>query len=151
MGEEELEVLLDLAQYELEQDPYRGMLSLNSLENNPWTKCLTFVDDSQVDNASSLSALHKVFSTCHCACPSLVHWTEQQEAEQSKRRNKRKRNKSPAGSDDVLGHRPSDADFECACDYNPVSFYIFIGVLCDVCVFSGRISYCKHLLLLLLL
>jgi ubiquitin C-terminal hydrolase len=49
-----------------------------------------------------------------------VHWTEQHEAELNKRR-KRKRNK-PASTEeaDILGHRPTDRDFECACDFNPL-------------------------------
>ncbi len=72
-------------------------------------------------DASLSSAMRKVSATCNCTCPSLVHWTEQHEAELNKRR-KRKRNK-PASTEeaDILGHRPTDRDFECACDFNPVS------------------------------
>ena len=108
-----IERLLELAQYELDQDPYRGMLSANS----PWSQCQV-VD--QIDAFAS-SATRKVSAACNCTCPSLVRWTEQHEAEQSKRR-KRKRNKAPIEEEaDLLGHRPLEQDFQCACDFNPVS------------------------------
>jgi hypothetical protein len=104
-----VERLLDLAQRELDQDPYRGILSANS----PWSQCQVV---GQIDAFAS-PATRKVSAACSCTCPSLVHWTEQHDAEQSKRR-KRKRNRPPI---DVLGHRPLEQDFQCACDFNPVS------------------------------
>ena len=108
-----LERLLDLAKCEVDKDPYRGILSANS----PWSQCQV-VD--QIDAGAS-SATRKVSAVCGCTCPSLVRWTEQHDAEQSKRR-KRKRNKSPVEEDIcILGRRPLEQDFQCACDINPVS------------------------------
>lgn len=112
-GELALNRLLELAQYEVEHDPYR--LSTNS----PWSQCQLI---EQVLEESPSSATARVFDTCHCMCPSLILWTEQEEAEKKKRRNKRKRNKSPTNTNEnILGHRPTDAGFSCACDFNPVS------------------------------
>jgi hypothetical protein len=58
-----------------------------------------------------------------------VYWTEQHEAEQNKRR-KRKRNKAPIEEEevDILGHRPLEKDFQCACDFNPVSLHLLTNV-----------------------
>lgn len=112
-GELALDRLLELAHYELEHDPYRGML----VENSPWSECQS-VDEIE---ESSTTALRKVFETCHCTCPLLVHWTDQEDAERKKRRNKRKRNKNRVENDALLGERPADPDFLCACDFNPVS------------------------------
>lgn len=115
-----LDRLISLAQYELEQDPYRGMLSPPATnQNTPWNQC-QFVREIEDESSSSTQ---KVFDTCHVTCPSLVHWTELHEKEMGKRR---KRKRAPAvRTKDVLGHRPTESDFQCACDYNPVSLCVF--------------------------
>jgi len=113
-----LDRLLELAHYELEHDPYRGMQSPHT---SPWSQCQVV---PEINDSSSSFAVRKVFATSHCTCPSLIDWTEQQQEERKKRRNKRKRNKSPLNDGDVLGHRPTDPDFICACDFNPVRYFL---------------------------
>ena len=133
-GEMALERLLQLAQWEVEHDPYRGMLSPDP---SPWSQCLYV---KEMDDPSS--AARKVFATCHCTCPSLVLWTELQDAEKNKRR-KRKRNKATAGNENILGHRPMDPDFQCACDYNPVGLLLlqFLGEGAPLTLLSTFFSF----------
>lgn len=112
-GEMTLEWLLALADYELEHDPYRGMLSPNS----PWSQCQWLEEINDDESAAG----RKVFRTCHCTCPSLMQWTEKHDVQVSRRRKRKRKSTGTSQYDSVLGCRPNDPNFQCACDYNPVS------------------------------
>lgn len=108
--------LLALAEYEIEHDPYRGMLVSKDGESNPWGQC-QFVKELNEDESV---AARKVFGACHCTCPSLIKWTEMHDLEVSRRRKRKRKSTGMPQYESVLGRRPADPRIRCACDYNPV-------------------------------
>lgn len=96
----DIEEILALAEFEIEHDPYRGIV--NTKVPSPWFEC-----------RYSENLFGNVSQVVKCSCPSLISWTRELEA--LKRRRKRKRADLPQ-----LGRRRDDPSFETPCDYNPV-------------------------------
>ena len=128
-GEMALKRLLALADYELEHDPYRGMLSPNS----PWSQCQWLEEINDDESAAG----RKVFRTCHCICPSLIEWTEKHDVQVSKRRKRKRKSTGTSQYNSVLGSRPNDPKIQCACDYNPVGCSLVTSGL----IHSGCLSH----------
>lgn len=159
-GEAELQTLMNHAEYEIHQDPYRGVLShQQSLETQttittPWNACQwgTLPPEPLEDQSEDLADAQKVVRHVgHCACPSLKAWTVKAIANRSKssnsKGNRKRRRKLSAGnsngSDSVdaevndqptftVAGRPEGANFVCPCDYNPLCLATLGGVINDI-------------------
>ena len=144
IGEEQLQRLINEAEYEIHQDPYRGILShRQSLEiqtklTTPWHVCewgalrpeplegIVDLDDPQI----------VVRHVGNCACPSLKVWTEAVVMERNKKTSTKKRRRADAVSmvDAVkprfqAGVRHDDETFACPCDFNPLCLATLGGVV----------------------
>ena len=97
------EEVCSLAEYEIESDPYRGIVNLEV--PSPWLKC----QYSEKDCGT-------VSLVVGCACPSLISWTKEHETAC-----KRKKKKHQKIALQHLGRRPAHPTFKCPCDFNPVS------------------------------
>ena len=106
VGLEELERLLDEADYETNCDPYRGLFSS---QPSPWRRCELTNEDSRPE---------EVASNDKSRCPTVVLWKTQIKASGSQKSKKRKR-EGPSKSH-AVGKRPKDPQYGCSCDNNPV-------------------------------
>lgn len=105
-----------MAEYEIEDDAYRGILSSAP---SPWKNCQ--LSEEAISESSRVRCWN---------CPSLRAWTE--EAETALRRKKKKKKGStphPEQSKSVLGRRPMNHTFQCQCDFNPVRYhFLFVSI-----------------------
>ena len=145
-GETELRELMRLCEYEVDQDPYRGLGFLDKVHDDkvvtPWDICQWGIlsmpktnsgdgnNESNhktgelLDSDNAESLVRNLTESC---CPSILAWTkehlESRKKQQSKKQrtiNGKKRNRS--GEQDAfpcLGNRPSDTKYRCPCDSNP--------------------------------
>jgi ubiquitin C-terminal hydrolase len=145
-GETELETLLNIAEYEVHQDPYRGLLShqqsleTGTLITTPWNACewgslppdQTFKED--------LCPQMIVRHVGHCACPSLKAWTRQLQTTLTTKKGSAKKSKKRKLSDTTMttdpifavGLRPTDVQYRCSCDYNPLCLGSLGGVVTEI-------------------
>ncbi len=138
-GETELQSLMNVAEYEIHQDPYRGILSQQqSLETKtsittPWNACEwgtlppePIQEDSELNDPQIV-----VRHVGNCACPSLKEWTRLQLSTKTATQRKRKR-PIPVTRLFQLGVRPEGDRFVCPCDYNPLCLATLGGVMNEV-------------------
>jgi ubiquitin C-terminal hydrolase len=146
-GEEELQRLINEAEYEIHQDPYRGILShrqsveIQTKMTTPWHVCewgslrpepiegVDELDDPQI----------VVRHVGNCACPSLKSWTGALVTERNKKISSKKRRRTSTGcSVDAIkpsfkaGVRQQGESFVCPCDFNPLCLATLGGVVNDV-------------------
>jgi ubiquitin C-terminal hydrolase len=143
-GEKELESILADAEYEVHQDPYRGLQSQQqSLETGtqittPWNACLWGTLQPEDVEAKDMDSVAVVRHIGHCACPSLKAWTKtlQEGNNKKKKGKKRARLSSPTYYDRILavGIRPSETNYRCPCDYNPLCLGSLGGVVNDILI-----------------
>ena len=146
-GEAELEMLMNVAEYEIHQDPYRGIMSQQqSLETQtsittPWNACEwgTLPPEPIQDlRAELLDPQIVVRHVGNCACPSMKEWTRSILVERAKRANssKKKRKQNSKSNDDQLkftvGVRPIEDSYVCPCDYNPLCLASLGGIVNEV-------------------
>ena len=159
-GRNELDRLLEDAEYELSQDPYRGLqiaVESNGQTTSPWQACCwnvlpedewnDFIDENDSAEAFKLlttSSEASVQYLCRCNCPSLVAWTEQLQSSLKKSKSKkRKAGSSKIEGDKVaaigLGQRESDDSSDASkprriykCDFNPFCLASLGGVMNDI-------------------
>ncbi|CAJ1953284.1 unnamed protein product [Cylindrotheca closterium] len=141
-GDKEFENYLALTEYEVLQDPYRGLQSRQqSLETGisittPWNACVwgTLTPEKN----EHLDEVAVVRHVGHCACPSMKAWTRKLHESNKKRGKGRKRAKlsSPSQLDDfyAVGIRPTDKSYRCQCDFNPLCLASAGGVINDILV-----------------
>jgi ubiquitin carboxyl-terminal hydrolase 48 len=144
-GEQELEAFIEVAEYEVHQDPYRGLLShQQTLETGtkittPWNACEWGALKPERTLKEDLCPQVIVRHVGHCACPALKAWTRQlQSSKKSNKKSGKKRSRSESTSsaeDDpmfAVGLRPSDPSYRCSCDYNPLCLGSLGGVMNEV-------------------
>lgn len=150
VGEKELEHLINEAEYEIHQDPYRGILShQQSIETQtkittPWHACeWGSLQPEPIEDVEDLDDPQIVVRHVgNCACPTLKEWTKSIIVERSKKKTsskKRRRNSSAATSLSEtipptfqVGPRPPGEPFVYPCDFNPLCFATLGGVVNDV-------------------
>mmetsp|Transcript_11381 Transcript_11381/g.27439 ORF Transcript_11381/g.27439 Transcript_11381/m.27439 type:complete len:1778 (-) Transcript_11381:330-5663(-) len=141
-GEQEFENYLSLTEYEVLQDPYRGLQSRQqSLETGtsittPWNACVWgTLTPEETENMDAVAVVRHVG---HCACPSMKAWTRKLHESNKKRGKTRKRAKlsSPSQLDDLfaVGTRPTEKSYRCQCDFNPLCLASAGGVVNDLLV-----------------
>lgn len=109
-GEEILLRMIAEADYELNVDPYRGMLRPTDAPAwSPWESTCRW-DAPNNENTDTSAASSLVQMTCQNKCPCMISWTEQAQ----KKKNKGKK----ANQGTRLGKRPANSE-RCRCDYNP--------------------------------
>lgn len=162
-GENELEFFLQEAEYEVHQDPYRGLqahqqsIETGTTITTPWNACLwgtlqpEYYNKETNDNttdSTSTDTTAIVRHVGHCACPSLKAWTQTAIAQKLQTNNTKKRrgkkrarlSLSPNDNDDddappsafPIGTRPTESNYRCLCDYNPLCLATLGGVINDV-------------------
>lgn len=149
-GELELENLMNVAEYEIHQDPYRGIMAREqSLEigttiTTPWNACeWGTLPPEPLEDPALLDPQVMVRHVGNCACPSLKEWTRTLLEERAKKSasNNKKRKRSLSSSDEkettvqelfTVGVRPEGKDFACPCDFNPLCLATLGGVVNDV-------------------
>ena len=104
-GENELEFFLQEAEYEVHQDPYRGLqahqqsIETGTTITTPWNACrwgtlqpeyYKETNDKTTDSTST-DTTAIVRHVGHCACPSLKAWTQTAIAQKSQTHNTKKR------------------------------------------------------------
>jgi len=129
-GEETFLRLIEEAEYEINHDPYRGMLASADADPTPWQCCqFGYTDDPNNDDDDDEVQDYCesiVKSTCSCSCPALIAWTT--EAHQKKNRSKKRRRSAEV----VFGRRPEDPKFKCPCDYNPFCLATLGGAMNEI-------------------
>eukprot|EP00977_Amphora_coffeiformis_P027969 scaffold34674_cov171-Amphora_coffeaeformis.AAC.10 len=147
-GEATLHRMMNEARYELDVDPYRGMMryaktnhqSAQEAEEDtaapraaafaisPWeSSCRSQAPADENQQVVDTPGSTLVQMVCLNQCPCLIGWTDQQM--QKKKTNKRKK-----GAEDpkqAIGCRPGNAQ-RCRCDYNPFCLGTLGGVMDEV-------------------
>ena len=160
-GERELELLIENGEYEVLQDPYRGLFSLcdssvvgGASITTPWHACqwgTLSVSKKERLTKQDLKESPGVMTrhVGHCACPSLQRWTAElsNKNKTSSRKSGKKRSRSEASANSTacttppvlfqLGTRPQneeaeDLQYRCVCDYNPLCLASMGGVFNDI-------------------
>jgi hypothetical protein len=146
-GGEALQRMIQEAEYEVNHDPYRGMVvsatattrSQQNKENSasPWRRCGfgsalkgggaedSGEDGSDANNNSFDHGKNLVQSVCQSSCPSLIAW----ENEEHQKQNKKKKRKNAVAVAATFAARPDDLNSRCACDYNPFCLGTLGGVM----------------------
>ena len=144
-GEEELDRLIAATEYEVYQDPYRGLKShQQSLETGtrittPWNACMFGSFPPERTLKEDLCPQATVRHVGHCACPSLKAWTLalQSNKKDNSKKSGKKRSRNESISEDPLfsvGLRPSEPGYCSPCDYNPLCLGSLGGVMNEVLV-----------------
>jgi ubiquitin carboxyl-terminal hydrolase 48 len=144
-GEKEMSTFLNNAQYEISQDPYRGLQSQQqSLETGtdittPWNACCWGTLRPESATIKTVDSTAVVRHVGHCACPSLKAWTKTSKENNNKKKKGRKRGRQAATSPSLeevfdIGTRPRDPNFRCLCDYNPLCLGTLGGVINDILI-----------------
>lgn len=140
-GEATLCRMVAEARYELEVDPYRGMMryagdqdeesaarSAKVTRLSPWeSSCRWNTPGDQNDTEDSEGAT-LVQMVCQSRCPCLTNWTDQ--LLQKEKSKKRKKGAAPPRS--RIGRRPDNDKSRCRCDYNPFCLGTLGGTIDDV-------------------
>lgn len=119
-----LQRLLDEAEYEINQDPYRGVIACSQAPPtgptsfSPWRRCCWSATD---DDNESIEHDPNQNGT---PCPALTAWkADGKSANGTKPRQKgrkRKQLNGPSNPQPFVWGRPKEPAYECRCDYNPV-------------------------------
>ena len=128
-GQSELEQLLELAEYELDHDPYRGIGIPDNI-TTPWNQCTWGMLQETLTNAKDPSPEVVLRHVCQCACPSLIAWTKQQQKQKAKSKSK-KRSRNEINRDIFqVGARGVNA--MCICDFNPLCLGSLGGLINNI-------------------
>ena len=154
-GEVVLRQLMREAEYEIEQDSYRGVTHLLAsarrsdddgfrAQLGPWAlSCCPFPlgneDGERASNTTDEKGLPETLVqwACHNQCPTMIQWTNTA-LEQNRRRNGRKRKRGGSSSihkspeEPTLGQRPEGRSMRCKCDANPFCLATLGGAMNDV-------------------
>ncbi|KAL3942888.1 MAG: hypothetical protein SGBAC_003011 [Bacillariaceae sp.] len=139
-GDQELENYLMLTEYEVLQDPYRGLQSRQQSRETgtsittPWNSCVWgTLTPEETEHMDEVAIVRHVG---HCACPSMKAWTRKLHESNKKRGKGRKRANlsSPSQLDDLfaVGTRPRHKSYRCQCDFNPLCLASVGGVMNDI-------------------
>jgi ubiquitin C-terminal hydrolase len=129
------EMIMQMAEYEVNQDSYRGIKFLGNANDkkvvSPWDICNWGIlslpksatqqhEDGLLDSKNPTTMVRLLTESC---CPSILAWTEQYLEDEAKKSQKTKKRKSSSSTADVprahLGKRPLDCHYRCPCDSNP--------------------------------
>ena len=118
-GDQEFENYLASAEYEVLQDPYRGLqsrqqsLETGTIVTTPWNACMWGTLAPQ--ETEYLDEVAVVRHIGHCACPSMKAWTRKLH-KNNKKRGKGKNKQRPSSSNQMdnkfaVGTRPTSISY----------------------------------------